>query len=53
MLYHHFGVEAARDLVPWHPTLGNVDSAAALAEYQATKRQHKAEWAKAQAKAQA
>ena len=51
VLYHHFGVEAARDLVPWHPTLGNVDSAAALAEYQATKRQHKAEWAKAQAKA--
>jgi len=51
VLYHHFGVEAARDLVPWHPTLGNVDSAAALAEYQATKRQHKAEWAKAQAQA--
>src|SRR3954453_13658872 len=23
VLYHHFGVEAARDLVPWHPTLGN------------------------------
>ena len=42
-----FGVEAARDLVPWHPTLGDVDSHAALAEYQAAKRAHKAEWSKA------
>ena len=47
VLYRRFGVEAARDLVPWHPTLGDVDSAQALADYQATKRTHKAEWARA------
>jgi len=51
VLYHRFGVGAARDLVPWHPTLGNVDSPQALADYQATKRIHKAEWRKAQAPA--
>jgi uncharacterized HhH-GPD family protein len=44
VLAKRFGVEAARDLVPWHPTLGDVDSAQALADYQATKRAHKAEW---------
>jgi uncharacterized HhH-GPD family protein len=49
VLAKHFGVETARDLVPWHPTLGDVDSAEALAEYQATKRAHKAEWSKAKA----
>ena len=37
-----FGVEAAAELVPSHPTLGNVDSPEALAEYQAKKRAHKA-----------
>ena len=37
-----FGVEAARELVPNHPCLGAVDSPAALAEYQAAKRAHKA-----------
>ena len=26
VLYKHFGVEAARELVPGHPTLGDVDS---------------------------
>ena len=36
-------------LVPWHPTLGDVDSAQALADYQAAKRVHKAEWSKAPA----
>ncbi|HEY2636994.1 MAG TPA: DNA repair protein, partial [Solirubrobacteraceae bacterium] len=51
VLYHRFGVQVAADLVPWHPTLGNVDSSQALADYQATKRLHKAEWAKAQAPA--
>jgi hypothetical protein len=40
-------VRAAEDLVPWHPTLGNVDSPEALAEYQAAKRAHKAQWSKA------
>jgi uncharacterized HhH-GPD family protein len=49
VLAKHFGVAAAQDLVPSHPTLGDVDSAEALAEYQAAKRAHKAEWKKAQA----
>ena len=49
VLARRFGVEAAQDLVPWHPTLGDVDSAEALAEYQAAKREHKAEWRKKQA----
>jgi uncharacterized HhH-GPD family protein len=48
VLAKRFGVEAARDLVPWHPTLGDVDSPQALADYQAAKRVHKAEWSKAQ-----
>jgi hypothetical protein len=34
--------------VPWHPTLGDVDSPQALEEYQAAKTLHKAEWAKPQ-----
>jgi uncharacterized HhH-GPD family protein len=49
VLAKRFGVEAAEDLVPWHPTLGDVDSAQALADYQAAKRVHKAEWSKAKA----
>ena len=28
VLAKRFGVEAAQDLVPWHPTLGDVDSPA-------------------------
>jgi uncharacterized HhH-GPD family protein len=51
VLAKRFGVDAARDLVPSHPTLGDVDSAHALDEYQAAKRAHKAEWSKAQARA--
>jgi uncharacterized HhH-GPD family protein len=51
VLAKQFGVEAAQDLVPWHPTLGDVDSAQALADYQAAKRVHKREWSKAQAQA--
>jgi len=43
VLAKRFGVEAAQELVPNHPTLGDVDSAAALADYQAKKRAHKAE----------
>jgi uncharacterized HhH-GPD family protein len=46
VLAKHFGVEVAQDLVPWHPTLGDVDSREALAEYQAKKREHKKEWSK-------
>ena len=43
VLAKRFGVEAAQDLVPNHPTLGDVDSAEALEDYQAKKRAHKAE----------
>jgi uncharacterized HhH-GPD family protein len=50
VLAKRFGVKAARDLVPSHPTLGDVDSAQALDEYQAAKRAHKAEWSKAKAR---
>jgi uncharacterized HhH-GPD family protein len=49
VLAKRFGVEAARELVPGHPTLGDVDSPQALADYQAAKRAHKAEWLKARA----
>ena len=40
----YFSSAAARELVPPHPTLGDVDSAQALHDYQAAKRAHKAEW---------
>jgi uncharacterized HhH-GPD family protein len=46
VLAKRFGVAAAAGLVPWHPTLGDVDSPQALADYQATKRVHKAEWSR-------
>jgi uncharacterized HhH-GPD family protein len=46
VLAKRFDVDAARELVPWHPTLGDVDSPQALADYQAAKRVHKKEWAK-------
>ena len=49
VLAKRYGVEAAEDLVPWHPTLGDVDSTEALHDYQSTKRAHKAEWSKAKA----
>jgi uncharacterized HhH-GPD family protein len=49
VLAKRFDVEAAQELVPWHPTLGDVDSPQALADYQAAKRVHKAEWMKAKA----
>jgi uncharacterized HhH-GPD family protein len=45
VLFKHFGVEAARELVPGHPTLGDVDSPQALEQYQEAKRLFKAEWA--------
>ncbi|HZD86592.1 MAG TPA: HhH-GPD-type base excision DNA repair protein [Gaiellaceae bacterium] len=44
VLAKRFGVGVAQDLVPAHPTLGDVDSPQALADYQAAKRAHKAEW---------
>ena len=42
VLAKRFGVEAAQELVPSHPTLGDVDSAEALEQYQAQKRAYKA-----------
>jgi uncharacterized HhH-GPD family protein len=44
VLAKRFGVKAAKELVPPHPTLGDVDSPQALVDYQAEKRAHKAEW---------
>jgi uncharacterized HhH-GPD family protein len=41
VLAKRFGVETANDLVPPHPTLGDVDSPQALLDYQAAKREHK------------
>ena len=45
VLSKRFGVqlEGMDEVVPKHPTLGDVDSAETLAEYQAKKRAHKAE----------
>ena len=42
VLAKRFGVEAAWELTPSHPTLGDVDSAEALEAYQAQKRAYKA-----------
>jgi uncharacterized HhH-GPD family protein len=50
ILARRFGVAAAEPLVPAHPTLGDVDSPEALADYQAAKRAHKAEWMAAKSK---
>ena len=43
VLARRFGVAIAEPLVPAHPTLGDVDSPEALAEYQAGKRARKAQ----------
>ena len=42
VLWKRFGVEAAKELTPEHPTLGDVDSPEALEHYQALKREYKA-----------
>ena len=42
VLAKRFGVRAAEELVPNHPTLGDVDSVDALHEYEAAKRAYKA-----------
>ena len=44
VLANRFGFEVARELVPSHPTLGDVDSPQALTDYQAAKKEHKAAW---------
>lgn len=49
VLFHQYDVALAKDLVPWHPTLGGVNAPEDLADYQAQKRVHKKEWNKAQA----
>jgi uncharacterized HhH-GPD family protein len=43
VLAKRFDVEAAKQIAPNHPTLGDVDSPQALEDYQAQKRAHKAE----------
>ena len=43
VLAKRFDVAVAQDLVPNHPTLGDVDSAEALEEYQAKKKAYKAQ----------
>jgi uncharacterized HhH-GPD family protein len=43
VLAKRFGVETASDLVPPHPTLGDVDSPQALLDYQAAKRARKSQ----------
>jgi uncharacterized HhH-GPD family protein len=42
VLAKRFGVATAQEIAPSHPTLGDVDSAEALAEYQEKKRAYKA-----------
>jgi uncharacterized HhH-GPD family protein len=44
VLAKRFDVDVAQELAPSHPTLGDVDSPQALADYQAAKKAHKAEW---------
>lgn len=51
VLAKRYGIKKAQPLVPPHPTLGDVDSAKALEDYQAAKRAHKAEWQKMRAAA--
>jgi uncharacterized HhH-GPD family protein len=46
VLAKRYKVAAAKKLVPPHPTLGDVNSLKALADYQAAKRLHKAEWSR-------
>jgi uncharacterized HhH-GPD family protein len=48
VLAKRFDVEAAQELVPNHPTLGDVDSPEALERYQAMKREYKAKMRAAQ-----
>ena len=42
VLAKRFGVAAAQELLPDHPTIGDVDSPEALKRYQAAKRAYKA-----------
>ena len=49
VLAKRFKLAQAESLVPPHPTLGDVDSAQALRDYQEKKRAHKAEWSRIKA----
>jgi uncharacterized HhH-GPD family protein len=51
VLAKRYNIAIAKELVPWHPTLGDVDSAQALTDYQAAKRINKAQWTKSKAPA--
>ncbi len=44
VLAKRYELAVAQPLVPSHPTLGDVDSRQALADYQAAKKVHKKEW---------
>ncbi len=44
VLAKHYQLQTAEALVPEHPTLGDVDSLEALADYKVAKRIHKEEW---------
>ena len=44
VLAKRYGVDAAREIAPSHPTLGDVDSPQALVDYQAAKKMHKKSW---------
>jgi uncharacterized HhH-GPD family protein len=46
VLAKRYKLPAAKKLVPPHPTLGDVDSPQALADYQAAKKVHKLEWSR-------
>jgi uncharacterized HhH-GPD family protein len=46
VLAKRYKLKTAKELVPAHPTLGDVDSPQALIDYQTAKRAHKAEWSK-------
>lgn len=49
VLAKRYRLKKAAALVPPHPTLGDVDSPRALADYQSAKRVHKAEWTRRRA----
>ena len=51
VLAKRYKLAKAKSLVPPHPTLGDVDSRRALADYQAAKKAHKAEWTRMKAAA--
>jgi uncharacterized HhH-GPD family protein len=48
VLAKRYKLAIAKKLVPSHPTLGDVTSRKALADYQAAKKAHKAEWSRMQ-----